>query len=208
MVFKDRAYAAEKLYQVLKKNSRLKKNKSVVVSLLRGGLILGDVLSKKLKTKHLGLVVTKIPAPFNPELALGALCFDVTYLEKYIIEQLKLNKKEISSQVVVAEQKFIDYCRRFGIKEKDYGVLKNKVVVLVDDGIATGASAKAAALFCKSKSAKEVVLAVPVAPSDFKTEGFDRVFILHKDPGFRAVSQYYDYFPQIEDYEAKTLLKR
>ena len=79
---------------------------------------------------------------------------------------------------------------------------------MVDDGIATGASMKAAALFCKNKKATEVILAVPVAPPDFETEGFDRVFILHKDPGFHAVSQYYDYFPQVEDSEVKKLLNR
>lgn len=206
MVFKDRQEAAEKLFNVIKKSSRFLKNKPVVVSLLRGGVVLGDVLSKKLKSKHLGLVVAKIPAPFNPELALGALCFDITYLEKGIVDQLKLTKNEIANQVILAERKFMDYCQRFGIKEKDYAVLKEKSVILVDDGIATGASAKAAALFCKSKAATEVALCVPVAPSDFETEGFDKVFILHKDPGFHAVSQYYDFFPQIEDPEVKKLL--
>ncbi len=206
MVFKDRGQAAEKLYQLLKKYSKSTKNKLVVVSLLRGGVILGDVLSKKLKAKHLGLIVTKIPAPFNPELAIGALCFDITYLQREIVNQLRLSKKEISIQVVSSEQKFIDYCQRFGIKERDYGVIKDKTVILVDDGIATGASSKAAALFCKSKKATEVILAVPVAPSDFKTEGFDRVFILHKDPGFHAVSQYYDFFPQVEDSQVRKLL--
>ncbi|MBI2005616.1 MAG: hypothetical protein HYS80_02535, partial [Candidatus Aenigmarchaeota archaeon] len=77
--FKDRSDAAEQLFELLiRRQPEMKGDDAVVVSLLRGGVVLGDVLGKKLGSKHLGLVVTKIPAPFNPELAIGALCFDVT----------------------------------------------------------------------------------------------------------------------------------
>lgn len=208
MIFKDREEAGKKLYEVLKNNFYLTLHveEIVVVSLLRGGIIIGDVVAKNFKAVHLALVVTKIPAPYNPELAIGALCFDVVYLDNYIVGSLGLNKKNIADQISIAKEKFNQYLKKFELKEDLYKKLKQKVVVLVDDGIATGSTVKAALLYIKSKKAKKIFIAVPVAPSDFDPSGFDKVFIFYKDPLFSAVSQFYENFPQIEDEEVKKLL--
>lgn len=208
MIFRDRQEAANKLYKLLKKDSSLKKNDDlVVVSLLRGGVVLGKILATKLHCVHLPLVVTKIPAPYNPELAIGALCFDITYLESKTITYLTLNKSDIREQIKIAEHKFIQYCSRFNLNEGLYTKIKNKIVVLVDDGVATGASSKVGVLFLRAKKALKVVLATPVASADTDLRGFDKSYILYRPRSLGAVSQYYRNFPQVEDEEVTKLLK-
>src|SRR3989338_1953294 len=210
MIFKDRQEAGRKLLVRLFEDRGIKKNKRkvIVVSLLRGGIIVGDIIAKGLQVKHLPLVVTKIPAPHSPELAIGALCFDVTYLEKIVVNSFGLEKSEIVNQIEVARKKFNSYLERFEIKKSLYSrSLKNKIVVLTDDGIATGSTVKAAILYLKSKKIKSIILAVPVAPSDFSIVGVDKELILHKNFAFGAVSQFYEHFSQIEDNEVKKILQ-
>lgn len=208
MIFKDRRDAGEKLSEELLKNKDLLKKRKdiIIVSLLRGGVVVGKVISKKLKVEHLALVITKIPAPYNPELAIGALCFDTVYLDKNIINLLSLDRAVTPLQIDIAREKQQLYIKRFSLKEKSYNVLKNKTVILTDDGIATGSTIKAAHLFIKTKKPKKIILAVPVAPTDFDSRGLDKTIILHQDSFFSSVSQFYDDFPQVEDEEVKRLL--
>ena len=210
MIFKDRSDAGRKLLVRLFTDRDIKKNKHkvVVVSLLRGGIVIGDVIAKGLQVKRLPLVVTKIPAPYNPELALGGLCFDITYLEKSVVNSLTLEKSEIVNQIEIAREKFNSYLKRFGLKKTLYSrSIKNKIIILTDDGIATGSTVKAAILYLRSKKPKSIILAVPIAPTDFSTVGINKELILHKNFAFGAVSQFYEHFPQVEDEEVKRMLK-
>lgn len=212
MIFKDRVEAGEKLAEILKNDLYIKRRlcwgRVVTVSLLRGGIIVGDIIAKKLKIEHLPLAVAKIPSPTNPEFAIGALSFDITFLDPGIVSLLRLDKASIKKQIEMARQKFESYKMRFSLKEENFNKLKNSYIILVDDGIATGSSVKAALLFLKSKKPKKIFLAVPVAPADFEEKGFDKVFILHKDPFLSSVSQFYHHFPQVEDEEIKKILQQ
>lgn len=208
MRFKDRQEAAIKLYKLLRKDSLFNnKSKVTVVSILRGGVILGSILAKKIGCSHLPLVVTKISEPYNPELAIGALCFSVTYFENQIIRSLRLSKQDLREQVKTAEYKFIQSCNRFNLNEKVYGRIKNKILVLVDDGVATGASVKAALAFLKTTQPKKIILATPVAAADTDLGGFDKLHILDRPPLFGAVSQYYEHFPQLTDKEVEKAIQ-
>ncbi len=208
MRFNNRQEAAIKLYRLLRNDSLfIDKSKAIVVSILRGGVILGSILSKKIDCLHLPLIVIKISAPYNPELAIGALCFNVTYLEREIIKSLGLSRQDLQEQVKIAEYKFIQFCNRFGLNEKLYTQAKNKILILVDDGVATGASVKAACLFLKSMSPKKITLATPVAAADTDLGGFDKLYILNRPASFGAVSQYYSHFPQVEDQEVKQAIQ-
>ncbi len=212
MIFKDRQDAGEKLAEIIKNDPyikrRLVRSRILVVSLLRGGIIVGDIIAKKLKIGHLPLIVAKIQAPSNPELALGALCFDMVFLEKKIISSLDIDKATIQNQIIQAKKKFIDYQRRFSLHEEQFNHLKNYHLILVDDGIATGATVKAALLFLKSKKPRKIFLAVPVAPIDFEEKNFDKALIIHKNPYFSSVSQFYDNFFQVDDKKVKKLINR
>lgn len=207
MLFRDREDAARQLLKlILPAGRQAQKNRYVVVSLLRGGIVIGKLIADKLRTIHLPLVVAKIPAPFQEELALGALCFDTVYLEKRVVKSLNLSKPERANQIEIAKKKFNSYLKRFKIHEKIYDKVRGETAILVDDGIATGSTARAAALYLKLKGAQEVILAVPVAPLDFDTRGFDKVIIVKQELGFSSVSQFYQNFPQIEDAEVRKIL--
>lgn len=211
MIFKDRNDAAHRLVVLLLAGSYFKRKTTqkrlVVISLLRGGIVIAAAIAKQLHSKHYPLVVTKIPAPGNPELAIGALCYETIYLEKRVTESLNLTKLEISGQITIAREKFNSYLGRFKIQKKGFSEkLRGAIIVLVDDGIATGATIKTALLYLKQKKPRKIILAVPVAPGDFDTRGFDKVFILHKDQSFTSVSQFYKHFPQVEDNEVLKIL--
>ncbi len=211
MIFKDRKDAAKKLVKAILQDKGLsdllKKNHNFfIVSLLRGGVVLGNIISKQLKIKHLPLPSIKIPAPSNPELAIGAFCFDKTYIEKGVIDSMAIDNKEISQQATKTREKFKSYCKEFKLRKTIYEKIKNKMVLLVDDGIATGATIKAATRFLRSLKPRFLILIVPVAPLGFETKDFDKTIILHKNPCFSSVSQFYEYFPQVENFEVKKLL--
>jgi len=197
MLFKDRTDAGKKLANLLKKKLR---RVDYVISLLRGGVIVGQEIDRKFKASHFFLPVAKISHPFNPELAVGALCFSKIYLENQ-------NISEINFQIKLAKEKFASYLKRFSLKKTLYKKLMNKVVVLVDDGIATGSTVKAAALFLKSQKPKKLILASPVAPTDFHPDLFDQTVIFHRDPFLSAISQYYESFPQVDDDKILRLLR-
>ncbi len=208
MIFKDRRDAGRKLLVKLFQKLKKTKQKIVVLSLLRGGTEVGDIIAKGLSAKHLPLVVAKISSPDNPELAIGALCFDTVYLEKKVIDMLAIDKSDIRSQIQKAKEKFNSYLKRFGIKQNVLSRwMKNKIAIIVDDGVATGSTIKVAILFVKSKNPKSIILAIPVAPEDFSIPGIDKEFILHKANDFKAVSQFYKRFPQVEDDDVKRMMK-
>ena len=100
VIFKDREDAGKKLSEeFLKEKDLLKKSKDItVVSLLRGGIVVGKTIAQRLKLQHIPLTVTKITSPYNPELAIGAICFDVIFLQKEIIKSMNLKEKEIQTQ--------------------------------------------------------------------------------------------------------------
>jgi predicted phosphoribosyltransferase len=207
MLFKDRACAGTELAKLVKKKYFFTKEKPLVVSLLRGGVIVGDVLAKQFSLKHLALPVSKIPAPNNPELALGALCFQFVYWEKSVFSSFFLDKTKKDQQIKIAQKKLESYCQRFKIKKQNFSLAKNKEIFLVDDGVATGASVHAAALFLKSLPVKKIILLAPVAPLDFDRRDFNQTIFLHQDPNLLAVSRFYKNFPQVTDEEVNKIYK-
>ncbi len=192
MIFKDRKQAGEKLAKAIQNEFADQDLKNtVVISLLRGGFPIGKTISKRLKISHLLLASVKISSPTNPEYALGALCFDKIYTPPYA------DRAQVETALPEAEEKFQFYCQRFHLNPEDYIITKGKTILLADDGIATGATAEAAALFLRQYQPKDIIIAVPVAPADYQPENFDDEIILHKDPDFYSVSQFYKEFPQV-----------
>lgn len=200
MIFKDRTEAGRKLADLLIKDKEVLKNKKdlLVLSILRGGVVVGREIAKKLNVPHSPLVVKKIGAPENEELAIGAICDGEFYLDNNLIKRLNLSQMEVNRQIEKTREKLKEYQEKFVKKESN---LQGKMVILVDDGVATGASVLAALNYLRKNQAKKIFLATPVAATDFDGSGFDKVFILHRDPDFSAVSQFYEDFPQLTDEE-------
>jgi len=218
VIFHDRVDAAnqlvEKLIWLLKKE-QIASSSIVVLSIPRGGVVIGDVVADKLHAKLDVVVSRKIGAPIDPEVAIGAVLPDGTYfLNDDIMQTLNVPQNYIDAQVNVQLREITRRLMSFrGSKEYD-SELKGKTVVLVDDGIATGATIISAAQWLKTKqNCEELIIAVPVAPRDTVDRlkqivgNNDKVIVLYSPEPFIAMGQFYRDFGQISDGEVKKIMK-
>jgi putative phosphoribosyl transferase len=219
-IFKNRIDAGEKLAKRLSwlKQDQLKEERrqqsTVILAIPRGGVIIGDVIASELDAKLDVVVSRKIGAPNNPELAIGAVMPDGSYfINQEIVNMLNIPQEFIQIQAH-KEVKEID--RRLmiyrGSKEYD-NEFEDKIVVLVDDGIATGATMLASAQWIKNKQhCKRLVIAVPVAPPhetlDELNQVADEAIVLYSPLSFEAVGQFYQDFSQVSDNEVKEIMKK
>lgn len=215
-LFLDRKHAAEELVKKLNDVIiNIKNEDLVVLAIPRGGVIIGDVVASHFNC-NLDIVVSrKIGAEGNPELAIGALMPDESYFineritsiihvsKNYIDIKIEQEKKEI-------ERRLIEFRGSRMYSDK----LHNKVIILVDDGIATGATIIAASQWIRKKhNCKNLIIAVPVAPARDETidklkEISDRVIVIYIIEDFSAVGQFYNNFDQVNDQDVKSIMKR
>ena len=222
MSFQDRKDAAEqlakKLEQWLEKNRTIEdqqnSDSAVILAIPRGGVVIGDILSSILDVKLDIVVSRKIRAPDNPELAIGAVMPDGRYfLNQDIVDMLKVSQRYIEAEVN-AQTREIENRLLFFRGNKDYdNELNDKIVILVDDGIATGSTIFAAAKWINNnQKCRELVVAVPVAPPDIiiklKKEVSDKVIVLYSPEIFSAVGQFYKNFEQVSDDKVREIMKR
>ena len=198
-IFKNRIDAAEKLAKRLSwlKQDRLKEEKkqqsTIILAIPRGGIIIGDIIASELDAKLDVVVSRKIGAPNNPELAIGAVMPDGSYfINQEIVNMLNISQKYIQikahEQVREIDRRLMSYRGR---KEYD-NKFEDKIVVLADDGIATGATMLASGQWIKNNQhCKKLVIAVPVAPheilDDLNQVADDEVIVLHSPLSFEAV---------------------
>jgi putative phosphoribosyl transferase len=184
--------------------------KSIVLAIPRGGVVVGYEIAHKLKVPLDVIIPRKVGAPFNPELAIGAVTEDGTLiLDRQLVEYLGVSERHIKKE---SEQQRLEIKRRLKLYRGDtpFPNLKSLHVILVDDGIATGATVKAALASIRKKDPKSVVLAVPVAPSSTLQElekDADVAICLATPEPFYAIGQFYKDFAQTSDEEVKRLLK-
>jgi putative phosphoribosyl transferase len=182
-----------------------------VLALPRGGVPVGYEVAQRL---HLPLdvyVVRKLGAPGRPELAMGALASDGTcVLDEETIAALRVDRDTLHSAV----QREIEEIRRREAAYRDarpQADVTGKAVILVDDGLATGATMRAAVLALRRRNPAEIVVAVPVA--SYRTcaalrDVADRVVCPFMPEPFRAVGLFYQNFEQTSDEEVRRLLAR
>jgi putative phosphoribosyl transferase len=205
-MFLNRIDAWEKLKTFIEnyiQEKWIKKDDVVVVFLPRGGLPVAYPLLKENNFEYLNLPIKKIPSPFNEEVAIGAISPDGDYfLDKNYVNYLWLDEETIKLQARKAMWKIQRMIEKYNINlNKD---LKDKVVFIIDDGIATGSTALLAAKYIKSKWAAKVILAVPVCPlylSKSLVDYFDDIICLLPIRDFQAVGQGYVDFSQVSDEE-------
>jgi putative phosphoribosyl transferase len=209
MLFHDRQDAGQKLAKALKKFKNTKD--TIILALPRGGVVIGFEIAKELNLPMDIVVPRKIGAPDNPEFAIGAITesgegiFSSDVISTYGISQNYIDKT-VAHEKKEAERRLQTYRGNRPPLE-----LKDKTVIIVDDGIATGSTMKAAIKSVKIKNAKKVIVAVPTSASDSAEEIKKEVakFICLDIPKFfGAVGAFYEVFAQTEDEEVIELLKK
>jgi putative phosphoribosyl transferase len=219
--FKDRAAAGSVLAEILK-NSLKKENLPIVVlGVPRGGVVTADSVARKLsnfafKPVEFDLILPrKLTDSDNKEQAIGAIMEDgTTYLDKELINMLQITsdylEKEKAEQVKEIRRRKMLYTIYRPMSQ--YDCLKDKSVILVDDGAATGATLIAAARWLRTKhSPKHLVIAVPVAPKNtvkLLEHECDAVkVVINPSSIFRSVEQFYHEFQQVSDDTVVEILK-
>ena len=208
MIFKNRQEAGQKLAEKLKE-FKSQKN-TIILALPRGGVVTAFEIAKELNLPLDLVVPRKIGAPDNEEYAIGAITetgegiFNQEAIDTLGVPQEYLDKK-------VADEKE-EAQRRLKTYRQDRPILnlKNKTVIIVDDGIATGLTMRAAIKSVKEKKAKEIIVAVPVSAQDsLKTinKEVDKTICLDAPLFFGAVGAFYEDFGQTTDEEVIDLMK-
>ena len=207
-MFSDRAEAGRRLAEQLQ---RFRADQPLVLALPRGGVTIGVEIARALAAPLDVVLVRKIGAPFQEELAIGAVA-DGEHPEMVVnrhitalldIPESYLNE-ERDRQLIEIERR-----RKLYLAGRSRPGIAGKTAIVVDDGIATGATMRAALRAVRRAGPKRLVLAVPVAPAETIAElrhDVDEIVCLETPPDFGSISLYYEDFRQVTDSEVIAML--
>ncbi|MFB8397159.1 phosphoribosyltransferase family protein [Streptomyces yangpuensis] len=206
MLFTDRADAGERLAAALR---HLHEERPVVLGLPRGGVPVAFPVARALGAPLDVIVVRKLGVPHHRELGFGAIGEGgVRVISEDIVRSSRVTREDLEAVERAEEAELARRARRFR-GDRPRVALDGRTVIVVDDGIATGATAAAACQVVRAQGAARVVLAVPVAPPDAVArlrEETDEVVCLSAPRAFRAVGEWYRDFAQTSDEEVVSLL--
>ncbi len=208
MIFRDRIDGGDQLAKVLEQYKNLENG--LIIGLPRGGVPVAYQVSESLNLPLDIVCPRKIGAPHNPEFAIGAITeTGEGIFNHHVIAQLGVSeeyiKNEVEAQKQEAQKRLNAYRKGRSVRE-----LKGKTIIIVDDGLATGSTMKAAIQSIKAEGAKRIIVAVPVSPTDTATEiksMVDEFICLCTPASFYAVGQFYENFSQTTDEEVIELLR-
>jgi len=209
-LFSDRRDAGLRLADAL---AFLKDQDPVVLALPRGGVPIGVEVARRLEAPLDLVMVRKIGVPWQPELAYGAVVDGdepETVINWDIAAQLQLPENYLESETA-RQLDEIARRRALYLKDRTRPGIAGRTAIIVDDGIATGATVRAALIGVRRASPQQLVLAVPVAPGDTVKsleKDADRVICLETPLMFGAISMFYRDFHQVSDEEVIDLLDR
>lgn len=183
----------------------------LVLSLPRGGVVVGEAMAQRLGGEHDVIITKKIPAPSQPELALGAIGEnpESIVLNERLLADLQVSATALAQMTAQVQAEVERRLQQFrGDRPKPN--LNSRLVVIADDGVATGASIRAAIRQIRLSDPKQLIVAVPVLPKSLlpilEAEA-DRVIFLEAPTDFFAVGQFYEAFPQVTDEEVIRILR-
>ncbi|WP_096260038.1 phosphoribosyltransferase [Lebetimonas natsushimae] len=211
-MFKDRTEAGKLLAKELKKlQDKGLITDPVIVALPRGGIPVAAEIAKELNAPLDILFVKKIPAPGNDEFAIGSVSENgLVFVNKDIVERLGISESYIQQKAMEKIQEIARLREKYKIEPK---LLEGKDVILVDDGVATGASMYLAAQSIVREYPKSVIIAVPVAPKDAEVENMlksvsHKLIVLEQPELFMSVGRWYEDFHQLSDEEVINILSQ
>lgn len=208
MRFDDRRDAGRQLAEKL---SGYEGSDVVVLALPRGGVPVAEQVAERLGAPLDLLIVRKIGVPWQPELAMGAVIDGtepVTVRNEGVIRLAWVSAADFD-KAAQHEIKEIERRRVQYIGDRPRAGIAGRTALIVDDGIATGATVRAAIRGLRRKKPAKIILAVPVAPSETVAElahEVDEVICLHAPEIFQAISPFYRHFEQLDDNEVIAIL--
>lgn len=205
-MYKNRIHAGEILLDEIIKRG-LDKDLSFLFAVPRGGVEIAYPIAKALRKAILPVIIHKIPASYNSELAIGAVSITGEVVLNELAEGETGEYVEAATEKTVAELERRE--KAFGLKF-DYATVKEKNILIVDDGIATGETLFLAAKTLKALNPANLYVSVPVA----SLGGYEKIKQLGEvicpivDRYFYAVSPYYDEFPQLTEETVKKYIQK
>jgi putative phosphoribosyl transferase len=204
--FPDRVEAGEQLAVALRDRVP---PPAIVLGIPRGGVVVAATVARRLGVPLDVVVPRKVGAPGNPELAVGAVAEGVEVIDHDAVRRLGLNLQEVREE---ARRQMREVARRTAAYRAGQPPLDltAHAAILVDDGIATGWTALAAARWCRRAAARRVVVAVPVGPADLERRfgsEVDMAVVLERPEPYLAVGQAYLRFEQVSDEQVLSCLR-
>jgi predicted phosphoribosyltransferase len=207
--FRDRHDAGRRLADALGAYAR--RNDVLVLALPRGGVPVGYEVALALGAPLDVMQVRKLGVPGHEELAMGAIASGgVRILSEDVVATLNIPDRVIAT-VAAAEEQELDRRERIYREGRPFPEVRGRTVILVDDGLATGSTMRAAAAALRAQGAERLVAAVPVAPKetcDALQDLVDDVICAVTPEPFLAVGEWYEDFTQTSDAEVQDLLRR
>lgn len=208
-IFKDRIEAGDLLAEQLLKYKD--KRGVVVLALPRGGVPIGFQVAKALNVPLDIFLVRKLGVPFQEELAMGAIASGgVVVFNDDILRMINISS-DVIEEVKRQELAVLNHREKLYRGDRPIPDIKDKTIILIDDGIATGATIRAAIQALKKLQSKKIVVATPVAPLDtceLLRGEVDEVVCLEMPYPFYAIGNWYQDFSQTSDEEVQELLDR
>ena len=210
MPFRDRLDAGRRLAEAL---AHYKDQRPIVLALPRGGVPVAAEVADAFKAPLDLILVRKIGVPYQPELAMGAVVDgpDPLVVRNEDVIRMSGVSEEEFAQVRDRELAEIGRRRIRYLGDRSHPELEGQVVIVIDDGVATGATAHAALRAIRNQKPRRLILAVPVAPTDTLRElsgEADEIVCLEDHELFMAIGDYYADFRQISDEEVTESLAR
>ncbi|MGI0038093.1 MAG: phosphoribosyltransferase [Nitrososphaera sp.] len=208
MKFRDRAHAGRELAERLVAQGA--GADAIVLGIPRGGVILADIVASRLGADFDIVIPRKLGAPENDELAIGAVMQDGTsYLNKYLVNALRISEEYLEKEKTRQISEIVRRSAAYRKQDLAYRIAGKKAIV-VDDGIATGATVIASARWVRKQNPGKLTIAVPVAPTqsvEVLEEEADSVMAVHKSREFNAVGQFYEQFDPVTDEQVQSIMR-
>ena len=202
MRFADRTDAGRRLAEHLATLSGIADRTPVVVGMARGGVVVAAAVAERLGAPLDVIVVRKLGCPWQPELGVGALAEGgITVIDQELVTELGIGAESLAAVVERERRELARRVERYRGRRPPIA-LDGRTVVLVDDGIATGGTARAAVASLRARGASRVIVAVPVGPPDAaaRLAGLtDAVVVLERPRWFAAIGEAYRTFDQVSD---------